>query len=80
LIPPFTFSAISIITNLVEKRASNTGRVGTKTLLTFCENENFYESFTAFAKFGLFFAKVFREKPQSHEKWYKISVENTGNI
>jgi hypothetical protein len=34
---------------------------------------------TVFAKFRQFFAKVFREnfsrKPQSDEKWYKISVE-----
>jgi hypothetical protein len=53
-------------------------RVGTKTLLIFSENENFYERCHSFAKFRQFFAKTFSKKflrkPQSDEKWFKISV------
>jgi hypothetical protein len=48
-------------------------------LLTFRKNENFTKGVTVFAKFCQFFVKVFHEnfsrKPQSDEKWYKISVE-----
>jgi hypothetical protein len=54
-------------------------RVGTKTLFwPFAKMKTFTKGAAVCAKFCQFFAKVFCEnfsrKPQSEEKWYKISV------